>query len=367
MLSVASAMAFSLYVLMWAKAGSRGLSMVSVAVDAVTCFGTLVPDILYPTDYGSILMMPDTASLVLITVASGFRHSARAAVLGGLLNGVSLMALTLLDRARHGVQYANSAASVTVYAIILLAAAAMAVVIARRTRVLAERGATDALTAERARRGVATLLSEHHDVRSLVSAAAIDLQLLEAEVQDGDSSVVGNLREDLGQISERVARMLDRAALELDSPCSPVRVALIARASVERVARRFPHVNIEPRGSDGELQALVSGGATAFQRALTNLLINACEGDGDRGATKVELSWEAVGGEVRVEVRDDGPGFRPSQLAALPGQGGSTKAGGTGFGLGIAARLAERSDGQFLVENGAQGGARVTLILPLGG
>jgi signal transduction histidine kinase len=74
--------------------------------------------------------------------------------------------------------------------------------------------------------------------------------------------------------------------------------------------------------------------------------------------------WVAVG------VTDTGPGIAPDDLPHVferfyrgdPSR--SRSSGGTGLGLAIARQLVEAHGGRITVENGPQGGARFTLVLP---
>jgi signal transduction histidine kinase len=81
----------------------------------------------------------------------------------------------------------------------------------------------------------------------------------------------------------------------------------------------------------------------------------------------VELSISAGG----VEVADDGPGFAPEDLPHVfeplfrGDRARATATGGAGLGLAIARRLVRAHGGEVDAVNGAAGGARVTVTLPV--
>ena len=96
-----------------------------------------------------------------------------------------------------------------------------------------------------------------------------------------------------------------------------------------------------------------------------NILANACEGDGERGPSRVDVRLESApdAESVVVEFADDGPGF-PAQLLDTPCRGGmTTKRDGTGMGLALVANLVGASGGSLRLRNAPKGGARVLLSL----
>jgi nitrogen fixation/metabolism regulation signal transduction histidine kinase len=101
---------------------------------------------------------------------------------------------------------------------------------------------------------------------------------------------------------------------------------------------------------------------TQIEQLLINLLKNAHESGGDVDA--VELGVELRGHDLRIEVRDRGPGMSETVLsnALLPFY--STKRSGTGLGLALAREIAEAHGGRVHLANRNEGGLVVTVILP---
>ncbi len=97
-------------------------------------------------------------------------------------------------------------------------------------------------------------------------------------------------------------------------------------------------------------------------RVLSNLLSNAVR----HASTRVEVEIAGSATAVKIQVSDDGPGFPPGILSAgfIPFmKGGNSQ--GVGLGMSIAKRAASIIGGEILAENTAQGGARVTLVIPV--
>jgi two-component system sensor histidine kinase MprB len=99
-----------------------------------------------------------------------------------------------------------------------------------------------------------------------------------------------------------------------------------------------------------------------LDRAIANLLDNACKWGGANGPIEVEV------GEGRLQVRDHGPGIADEDLPRVfdrfyraPGARGMP---GSGLGLAIVRHFAETHGGSVHAASDPAGGARLTLELP---
>ncbi|GEM_PF-6987791 len=116
-----------------------------------------------------------------------------------------------------------------------------------------------------------------------------------------------------------------------------------------------------------EVPALVSDG-TLIERALLNLVSNSLAVVPHSG--RVRLVLHSSGKRVQIRVEDDGPGFTqfdPEKAFSRDRpqvKDRSIKAGSSGLGLYIVARIAEALGGSASARNLAGGGCCVTLDLP---
>jgi signal transduction histidine kinase len=116
----------------------------------------------------------------------------------------------------------------------------------------------------------------------------------------------------------------------------------------------------------GEVLAAVDG--DRIRQAVDNLLDNALR-FAPRGSAIV-LSATARGSDLRISVRDDGPGFPPGFLPHAferfrrPDTGRSRDDGGAGLGLAIVRAIAAAHGGTAIAARGPGGGAVVCLRLP---
>lgn len=110
---------------------------------------------------------------------------------------------------------------------------------------------------------------------------------------------------------------------------------------------------------------LVRADATQIQQIVVNLVRNALEAlKGVHNAT-VWIETKASGGQVKLQVRDNGPGIPEEAMAGLFKAFSSSKKTGLGLGLAISRTIAQNHGGDLAVDPGGGGeGACFSLILP---
>ncbi|MDT8408292.1 MAG: ATP-binding protein [Wenzhouxiangellaceae bacterium] len=115
-------------------------------------------------------------------------------------------------------------------------------------------------------------------------------------------------------------------------------------------------------------QARPSGDAGRFGQVLNNLVQNAREAH-PSGSPHLRLQssviHEADRDWLQLRITDDGPGFSAEILPRVFEPYVSTKPRGTGLGLAIVRRLMEEMGGRIQAGNAVEGGACLTLQLPL--
>ena len=106
------------------------------------------------------------------------------------------------------------------------------------------------------------------------------------------------------------------------------------------------------------------GDAVALSQVLVNLLRNAIQAMAGLPERRLSVACRHEAGQVKVWVRDTGPGLSP----ALSQQWGepllSTKPEGLGMGLAISRDIVARHHGELSLKNLAHGGAEALLSLP---
>jgi signal transduction histidine kinase len=204
-----------------------------------------------------------------------------------------------------------------------------------------------------------------HELRSPLASMRTQLEV--AERLGEGSGVSADLRAEVARMSDLVEDLLVLARLDADA--APPRAAepVAVDALLEEVLDYYPQVRLAaPRA---ELSALtVVGQPDELRRAVRNLVDNAVHHAG----RVVEVSARRSGGEVLVEVCDDGAGIPPEERERVferftrLDEGRARDAGGSGLGLAIVRELVRRNGGEVGLGDAPAGGLRATLRLPGG-
>ncbi len=112
----------------------------------------------------------------------------------------------------------------------------------------------------------------------------------------------------------------------------------------------------------------ITGNARHIEQVIVNLLSNACQSlpDPDRSIV-IRTGLEPDGRTIRLEVRDEGRGIPPEQLARVTDPFFTTRqdSGGTGLGLSISRTIVENHQGELAFTSELGVGTVATVRLPV--
>jgi two-component system, OmpR family, sensor histidine kinase MprB len=201
-----------------------------------------------------------------------------------------------------------------------------------------------------------------HELRTPLTIVRANLDALAAGASLSDSErtrVIDAARAQLAELTVLVGDLVDLSKTGVErAELEDVRLDLAVTAAVERARARTPDcryvLHAEP--------CLVRAAPARLDRAIANLLDNACKWGAASGPVEVEVR------EGRLQVRDHGPGIADEDLPRVfdrfyraPGARGMP---GSGLGLAIARHFAETHGGSVHATSDPGGGARLALELP---
>lgn len=212
-----------------------------------------------------------------------------------------------------------------------------------------------------------------HELRTPVAVIRANAETLLAGAKD-DPVMAPKLIDGLHRNAERLARILadlldlsrlDAGQYRLELGSVPVRS--VAEQSMTAVEPQAAHRNVTV-SIEIPPELAVKADAKALDQILVNLVDNAVKYT--RNAGQVWIGARADGDDVRIEVRDDGPGIAAKHrervferfYRADPSR--SREAGGTGLGLSIVKHLVESMHGEVGVEPNSPTGSIFWLRLP---
>jgi PAS domain S-box-containing protein len=211
-----------------------------------------------------------------------------------------------------------------------------------------------------------------HDFRTALTGIEGFSELLRD--QDLEAADVKDLAEDINSEARRLARLIDDL-LDLDRMESgqiplrrrPVDVNALLTSLGDRVRRNVSGHNVTLRLAD-ELPE-VEADSDRLTQVFANLFSNAVKYS-PSGST-IEVTSEPIDGGVRITMRDGGPGIPHDALESVFDQyvrlerEVSAAVSGTGLGLPIVRQIVRMHDGRVWAENAADGGAILTVELPM--
>jgi signal transduction histidine kinase len=208
-----------------------------------------------------------------------------------------------------------------------------------------------------------------HEIRNPLNAMNMNLQMLEEELRGVPGLPAGDHHELLDSTKSEIKRLerLVNNFLAYARPSEPRFEPMDVNAVIREVARflqvdfRQSHVAL---GLDLEpLLPTVELDETQFKQALLNLLVNArqvLQG----GGTVTVRSRAGVGGDVEIEVQDDGPGIPAEARERVFEVFYSNRGGGTGLGLPIARQIVEGHGGRIELVSREGRGTTFRIRLP---
>ena len=197
-----------------------------------------------------------------------------------------------------------------------------------------------------------------HDLKTPLTRMRLQLAMMP---KDSDTEA---MQSDLAEMERMLNEYLEFARGEGSDAVEPADLAVLAEEAVANAERAHQAGERIKLGSVESLTVAVR--RHALMRCLTNLIDNAL-----KYARHAEVSVRRAGRSVELAVEDDGPGipetrreeaFRPFHRLD---EGRNLQTGGVGLGLTIARDIARSHGGDVLLQNGAKGGLRAVIRLPI--
>lgn len=207
-----------------------------------------------------------------------------------------------------------------------------------------------------------------HDLRHPLTAIVANAEFL------SESSLDGHQREELYQeIRFAVDQLTDliESLLEFSSGRESLRPV---RGDLKDIVNRAIHsVQANPEFQSIAMAVSVDGRTEAYfdpkklQRAISNLLLNACEAV-SKDSGRVEVRLHETGEHVEVLVADNGPGIAPSIREKLFQPFVSHgKEKGIGLGLATVQKILQDHGGNAILESSSVGRTVFRLMVPISG
>ncbi len=204
-----------------------------------------------------------------------------------------------------------------------------------------------------------------HDLRHSLAAVVANSEFL------CDGGLTSAQREELYQeVRTGVNQMTDLIDSLLEFARTRESLNPIHASIQETVQRAAQAVRLHPRHQGTSIEVHSNNQNLAWfdprrlERALYNLLLNACEAAPSR-AGRVEVTIEQTSSRVIISVTDNGPGIaEPIRDKLFHPFVSFGKENGTGLGLTVVQKIVEDHGGQVLVERSAESRTVFRITIP---
>jgi nitrogen fixation/metabolism regulation signal transduction histidine kinase len=207
-----------------------------------------------------------------------------------------------------------------------------------------------------------------HEIKNPLTPIMLSAERLEhklsAKLEGSDAEMLKRATQTIvGQVSA-MKSMVDEFSEYARSPALNL-ATLDLEALVRDVLSLYESHGIQIQLETEKKLPLVHGDTTMLRQVLHNLLKNAQDVLEGRPEPVIRVKITSENGMVRLAISDNGPGF-PSELITRAFEPYvTTKRHGTGLGLAIVKKIVEEHKGTIKIENQPQGGATVSLLLPV--
>jgi signal transduction histidine kinase len=205
-----------------------------------------------------------------------------------------------------------------------------------------------------------------HEIRNPLATIRLRTQM--SQRSTADSAVQRNSEialEEIARLDAMITRLLyfsrpvrlDREQIDLAMLCHAV-------AESHRSAAVECGIEIEIFDSD---RVSVFADPNHLRQVLDNVFVNAMEAlqTGPQSERHIYCRVRSENEWAEIQVEDSGAGFAPGAVAHAIDPFFTTKQNGTGLGLSIAYEILQAHGGQIVLTNREQGGAVVTLRIPI--
>lgn len=211
-----------------------------------------------------------------------------------------------------------------------------------------------------------------HELRTPLTSMRTNLELLASASRPGAPSlpaaeraeILDDVQAQVAELSTLVGDLVELA--REDTPMvvhEPLELTEVVLRALERARRRSGDVEFDPV----LVPWMLTGDATALERAVLNLLDNAAKWSSPEGRVRVQMrpldEWSVV-----LEVADGGPGIADEDLPLVFERfyraATSRTMPGSGLGLAIVRQVAVRHGGAVWAGRAPEGGALLAMRLP---
>jgi two-component system sensor histidine kinase AtoS len=203
-----------------------------------------------------------------------------------------------------------------------------------------------------------------HEIRNGLSSVRLDLQRMDERIQTDHPAkpLVQRALRNVQRLNSSVSGALGVARRD-QAKWTSFDLGAVLESAADAAEDTFAKSGgVLDRRIEAGRNRMIKGDAAAIEQLFVNVLLNAGQAlEPGAHATLEVLSHE--NDQVEVEIRDDGIGMKPAELALIGQPFYSLKPGGTGLGLSIARKIVAAHGGDMKIESEPGKGTAVRVRL----
>lgn len=202
-----------------------------------------------------------------------------------------------------------------------------------------------------------------HSLRNPLASIRSSVDLLQISHPGMVDDTIADVNSEVDRIDRQVQELLQFAGSG-GGQAADVPLAGLVQTAVQRIVARAERDRVQITVDEIAPDLSVHVTPPLVLQVLENILTNAIEAMPEGGEIRIASTVDRR--NVRLSIKDQGPGMPKSMVGKSPTPFQTTKLRGLGLGLSISDQLLSRFGGRLELANADQGGACVSLILPAG-
>ena len=213
-----------------------------------------------------------------------------------------------------------------------------------------------------------------HELNNPISAAMSLMQSTQSELESDKISISESIRGDMAYVLKALGRMkqivssLRCLSHQTDSYTEPVDVNAVVEDALRILDGQIKNTDVQVASDYQWPLPTIQGNFAHLGQVAINIIQNACQSMSEQaGTVMLSTRYRSDKQQVVFVCQDDGPGINPNIKQDIFKPFFTTKpvGQGTGLGLYISHEIVRKHQGKIYQENGADGGSRFEVILPV--
>jgi signal transduction histidine kinase len=202
-----------------------------------------------------------------------------------------------------------------------------------------------------------------HEIKNPLASIQLHTQLMDATLLDRESAQSLKHVQEEAQVIEGLVNQWLYLTRPTPPKKQPLKITDVLHETLATLKAQTDHANVAIESVIEQPSTIVLGDRTRLQQAFRNIILNATQAMPLGGKLRIKLA--ASNTHAQLIFHDSGQGFSAAALAHGASLFFSEKEGGMGVGLNVVQEILTAHQGSLNLSNHPEGGASVTLEIPL--